>query len=58
MAKRCEISVVLPVFNEAQNLGRLLDRLQSLELPGSEVIVVDDGSMDGSGSIERPSLKW
>ena len=51
MAKRCEISVVLPVFNEAQNLGRLLDRLQSLELPDSEVIVVDDGSTDGSGEI-------
>ncbi len=51
MAKRCEISVVLPVFNEAQNLGRLLDRLQSLGLPDSEVIVVDDGSTDGSGEI-------
>jgi len=51
MAKQCEISVVLPVFNEAQNLGRLLDRLQSLELPDSEVIVVDDGSTDGSGEI-------
>lgn len=51
MAKRCEISVILPVFNEAQNLGRLLDRLQSLELPDSEVIVVDDGSTDGSGEI-------
>jgi len=51
MAKHCEISVVLPVFNEAQNLGRLLDRLQSLELPDSEVIVVDDGSTDGSGEI-------
>ncbi len=51
MAKRCEISVVLPVFNEAQNLGRLLDRLQSLELPDSEVIVVDDGSTDGSSEI-------
>jgi len=51
MAKRCEISVILPVFNEAHNLGRLLDRLQSLELPDSEVIVVDDGSTDGSGEI-------
>ncbi|MEE9550962.1 MAG: glycosyltransferase, partial [Candidatus Binatia bacterium] len=47
MANRCEISVVLPVFNEAQNLGRVLDQLQSLKLPDTEVIVVDDGSTDG-----------
>ncbi|MFQ5541290.1 MAG: glycosyltransferase family 2 protein, partial [Candidatus Binatia bacterium] len=51
MAKRCEISVVLPVYNEAQNLGRLLNQLQSLRLPDTEVIVVDDGSTDGSGEI-------
>jgi glycosyltransferase involved in cell wall biosynthesis len=51
MANRCEISVVLPVFNEAQNLGRVLDQLQSLKLPDTEVIVVDDGSTDGSGEI-------
>jgi len=41
----------MPVFNEAQNLGRLLDQLQSLNLPSTEVIVVDDGSTDGSGEI-------
>jgi len=51
MANRCEISVIMPVFNEAQNLGRLLDQLQSLNLPSTEVIVVDDGSTDGSGEI-------
>lgn len=51
MANRCEISVIMPVFNEAQNLGRLLDQLQSLNLPSMEVIVVDDGSTDGSGEI-------
>ncbi len=58
MANRCEISVVLPVFNEAQNLGRLLDQLQSLNLPSTEVIVVDDGSTDGSGEIaEKRGVK-
>jgi len=51
MANRCEISVVLPVFNEAQNLGRLLDQLQSLKLPDTEVIVVDDGSTDGTSEV-------
>jgi len=51
MDDHCDISVVIPVFNEAQNLGQLLDRLQSLRLPGAELIVVDDGSTDGSGEI-------
>ncbi len=51
MANRCEISVVLPVFNEAQNLGRVLDQLQSLKLPDTEVIVVDDGSTDGTSEV-------
>jgi len=48
----------MPVFNEAQNLGRLLDQLQSLNLPSTEVIVVDDGSTDGSGEIaEKRGVK-
>ncbi|MFB3060740.1 MAG: glycosyltransferase, partial [Candidatus Binatia bacterium] len=48
MAKGVDISVILPVFNEAQNLGPLLDRLDSLKLADVEVIVVDDGSTDGT----------
>ena len=51
MAERCDISFVIPVFNEAQNVGGLLDRLNSLRLPDSEVVVVDDGSTDGSAEI-------
>jgi len=51
MAKGVEISVILPVFNEAQNLGPLLDRLDSLKLADVEVIVVDDGSTDGTSEV-------
>jgi glycosyltransferase involved in cell wall biosynthesis len=51
MANQCNISVVLPVFNEAQSLGPLLDRLRSLNLPDAEIVVVDDGSSDGSAEI-------
>jgi glycosyltransferase involved in cell wall biosynthesis len=58
MADRCEISIVIPVFNEAPNLGALLDRIQSLHLPSVEVIVVDDGSTDGSSEIaERSGIR-
>jgi len=51
MSDRCDVSVVIPVFNEAQNLGSLLDQIRCLNLQSAEVIVVDDGSTDGSGAI-------
>ena len=51
MAKGIEISVILPVFNEAENLGPLLDQLDSLKLADVEVIVVDDGSTDGTSEV-------
>ncbi len=53
MAKGAEISVILPVFNEAKNLGRVLDRLDSLKLADVEVIVVDDGSTDETGEVAK-----
>jgi len=51
MAERFEVSVIIPVFNEAQSLEQFLDQLCSLNLGGAEVIVVDDGSTDGSGEV-------
>lgn len=51
MAERYAISIVLPVYNEAQSLPSLLDRLAGLGLRDAEVIVVDDGSTDGSSDI-------
>ncbi|MBW2667771.1 MAG: glycosyltransferase family 2 protein [Deltaproteobacteria bacterium] len=51
---RPELSLVYPVFDEADNIGALLD--QSLRLAPKlssdfEIIVVDDGSRDGSARI-------
>jgi glycosyltransferase involved in cell wall biosynthesis len=50
------ISVVVPVFNEADNLVELCDRLTAaLELTERtwEIIFVDDGSRDGSSAMLR-----
>lgn len=41
-------TVVLATLNEGQNLPEVLDRLLRLPYPGIEVIVVDDGSTDGT----------
>jgi len=48
MADRFQTSIVIPVFNEAANLEKLLKKINALELAGAEVVVVDDGSTDGS----------
>ncbi len=51
MASRCAISIIIPVFNEAEILVTLLGKVQALVLPQVEILVVDDGSADGSAEI-------
>ena len=51
MASTCEISIIIPVFNEAEKLLELLNSVQGLQLTNSEIIVVDDGSTDGSSDV-------
>ena len=51
MASSCEISIIIPVFNEAESLSELLHKICALRLPASEVIVVDDGSTDGTADV-------
>ncbi|HZA54345.1 MAG TPA: glycosyltransferase family 2 protein [Candidatus Udaeobacter sp.] len=51
MASSCEISIIIPVFNEAESLSELLNKILALHLPGSEIIVVDDGSTDGTADV-------
>lgn len=49
----CEYSIVIPVYNEKETLHALFERLTAVleSLDGtSEVILVDDGSTDGSSS--------
>src|ERR1044071_7393982 len=48
IASRCAVSIIIPVFNEAEVLPELLNRVRALNLKQAEVIVVDDGSTDAS----------
>ena len=46
------ISIVIPVYNEAETLAELIERVQSVELPlDKEIIVIDDASTDGTGEV-------
>lgn len=51
MGDRYRLSIVIPVFNEAENLERLIRQIKALQLPAAEIIVVDDGSSDGSADV-------
>jgi glycosyltransferase involved in cell wall biosynthesis len=42
--------VIVPTFNERENLPPLIDRLMKLPTP-VEVLVVDDNSPDGTGQL-------
>lgn len=44
------ISVLVPAYNEAKTIGQTLDSLAAA-LPRSEVVVIDDGSTDGTGTV-------
>lgn len=43
-----KVLVVLPTFNEVQNLERVVDGVRQL---GHDVLIVDDGSPDGTGEL-------
>jgi SAM-dependent methyltransferase len=52
----CSLSVLIPLFNEEEYVGELLARVLAAPLPDGftlEVIVVDDGSKDGSVEVVR-----
>src|SRR5438132_11139477 len=53
-------SVVIATFNRGARIGRTLDSALGQSISPSEVVVVDDGSTDGTGEwIERqyPSVR-
>lgn len=44
------VLVVIPTYNERDNLGPVLSRLHTA-VPEADVLVVDDGSPDGTGAL-------
>jgi dolichol-phosphate mannosyltransferase len=44
-------TVCLPTYNERENLERMVDALGSVLREGDSVLVIDDGSPDGTGEL-------
>jgi glycosyltransferase involved in cell wall biosynthesis len=47
-----KLSVIVPVYNERNTVAEAVERARSVDLPlEREIIVVDDGSTDGTGDL-------
>jgi glycosyltransferase involved in cell wall biosynthesis len=51
-APRYALSIVIPVYNGADSIGELIDRISELQIAGGhEIVLVNDGSTDGSLAV-------
>ncbi len=48
-----QLTVVIPTYNEADNLPTLAAELWALPIPELRILVVDDASPDGTGAIAK-----
>ena len=44
------LSVIIPVYNEAHNINEIIKRVQDTKL-ATEIVIVDDGSTDGTREV-------
>lgn len=51
LSAEIRLTVVIPTFNEAENLPAMAAALAKLPLPGLQLLVVDDNSPDGTGQV-------
>jgi dolichol-phosphate mannosyltransferase len=47
----CRITVVIPTYNEADNLPAISAALLALDWPHLQLLIVDDNSPDGTGAV-------
>ena len=47
----CKVSVIVPVYNTEQYLPRCIDSILNQSFTDFELLLIDDGSTDGSGKI-------
>jgi glycosyltransferase involved in cell wall biosynthesis len=55
MGKKYDLTILVPVYNEEVSLPTILKKIENIDLPNAEVIIVNDGSADSSKQIIE---KW
>lgn len=51
------LSIVIPCFNEKENIEKIVNRVLAAPVPNKEIIVVNDKSTDGSDVILEKKIK-
>jgi len=51
------LSVVIPCYNEVHTLEQVIDAVRRAPMPRKEIILVDDGSTDGTRELIREKLE-
>ena len=49
--------VMIPTYNERENIGNLIREILNLKIPDLHVVVVDDNSPDGTSEIVKSLAK-
>lgn len=52
----CNSLVIIPTYNEKENVQRMLDTVMGLEAAPFHVLIVDDGSPDGTAGLVREKM--
>lgn len=54
-----KILVLIPTYNEFENIGTLIREIERLRIPDLDILVVDDGSYDGTiDALKRLCLSY
>jgi hypothetical protein len=54
--RQAEILVIVPAYNEEQNIGKVIDDLGSIQLQ-ADILVVNDGSVDATSSVAKATRR-
>ena len=53
-SNQCDLTIMIPAYNERDHIAETVRSLQNQTLPPKEIIVIDDCSNDGTGDAARP----
>lgn len=51
------LTIIIPCYNERENVIHILDKIDQADVPHKEIIVVDDKSTDGTRAILEEKVK-